>query len=326
MNPQTAAVLDATQVEDETDLTSQDAAEVDKQTDADMMASFASGDDEVTPTATPAESEEPPAEPDEKDTQATAATVEEPKVETPPDPQAELASVLQRFTTLEDLHKRSADGLNGRVGSLESILQAMKAAKPGAPLKVTLDDFGEFGKEYPHFANPQIEVINKALASMQHAQFSPEYTETLVNQNKEAAKAAAKEQAERDRLDAFNDEMEDFDENWQTLVGLPSVDNGPPPDTAYRRWLATQPEKYQTRMRNTFSATVLQNSIKKFQAYEAEQAKAKAPAPVKQTPKVATREQRLASAVTVKAQTSTPAVEKERTVEEDMMAAFKGKK
>lgn len=322
MAPQAAADLEIEETADGQDST----------LESDMLESFADSDAPDKPTTAPAETDGKLANPDDAQ---TSPDPDAEKAELEPDQSGEsaggtdeLAAALSRLTELESRSKQSADGLAGRLGSMEQIIKLLQAqTKAGQPVRLTLGDFDpEFAEEYPMFAKAQVDAINKVLGQLQVTGLSEEFTTGLIKQTETVAETAVEKRTARIRSEACREDLDETHPGWREIVGLPEKDvdaGGVPPETEYRRWLATQPQEYQEKVGNTYSAVVMGRSLDMFHEWKKAQAKP-APKPIVK-PAPVTRQQRLSSTVVPKSSGSTPRSEKVMTEEEAMLAAFQGK-
>lgn len=280
----------------------------------DMLAEFANESHDSTPTATPDLEPEASANPDEDETPATES---EPAPST--DEAADrLAAALQRIDALEAAHKKHSDDVYGRVGSMEQVLRAQARTPAGQKVQVKLEDFGEFGSEYPDFAQAQLKVINKALSELEVMGLSQEFTTDLIKNAGKTAETVAESKLARREAIRCREEMDETHPGWVDTIGLPETDGGQPPDTEYRRWLATQPKEYAERVLNSYSPIVIGRSIDKFNDWQKSQQKPKA---ATVTP-ISSRQQRLTAAVPARTSSSAPTPKRELSGREAMHAAF----
>ena len=283
----------------------------------DMLEAFADDEHGFDPTATPDLEADASASPDEEDAPAT---------ENEPAPSTDeatdrLAAALQRIDALEAAHKKHSDDVYGRVGSMEQVLRAQARTPAGQKVQVKLEDFGEFGSEYPDFAQAQLKVINKALSELEVMGLSQEFTTDLIQKAGKTAETAAEERLSRIRSEACREELDETHPGWRDVIGLAEKDvkdGGIPPDTEYRRWLKTQPKEYFDRVDNSYSAVVIGKSIDKFNDWKQAQQKPKAETV---TP-ISSRQQRLTAAVPARTSGSAPAPKRELSAREAMLAAF----
>ncbi len=288
--------------------------------EADLLAGFAQGDSDAPSTTSLTETPDEPAKPDTTEPPASdptpSATQEAPVVD--------FASALKRIEELESKHKKYSDDVQGRMGLVEQVLKAQARTPAGQKVRVKREDFGEFGTDYPEFADAQLKVINKVLDELELAGLSHEFTSNLLKDAGTTAETAAEKKFVRQRSLACREDLDETHPGWRETIGLPDkdvADGGTAPDTDYRRWLATQPNGYGEKVLNSYSSVVIGRSIDKFNDWK----KAQTPKP-NSTATPSTRQQKLTSAVTVKPSASVPKGSKEPTEEDDMMDAFNGKK
>lgn len=279
---------------------------------ADVLAGFADDDDgSSAPTTTPEKEPEASAHPDD-----SAPLQEEP----PSDPGSPPDELLARISTLEANHKKYSDDVAGRVGMLESVVKAQARTPVGQKVQVKIEDFGEFGEEYPEFAKAQAKVINQVLGQLEVTGISPDFIDTLKKDASSVAEAVADAKFVRKQVTTCREELDETHEGWRDLIGLPDRDvaeGGVPPDTEYRRWLAMQPKDYAKRVTESYSAVVIGRSIDKFQAWKAAQT-----TKPKTTVAAPTRQQRLTAAVPARTSSTTPAPKREQTVREAILEGF----
>ena len=308
MEPQATADLENTE--------SATPEQTDEQVHSDMLASFADDEQATRPTTAPEETTDASAKPD----------LDEPTSETDPAPETAgvtLETALAELKELRELSKQSADGLGGRLGSLEQAIKVLQAATGRTKPKVrgSIERFGEFGKEYPDFAKAQVDFINGLLDELDLPGLDPQFTANLLKDAGTAAETAAERKYARLRSDACREELDETHPGWREIIGLADkdlTDGGVPPDTEYRRWLATQPEAYRNKIENSYSPLVMGRSLDKFQDWKKAQTKPK-PTP---SPSVSTRQQRLGSAVTAKSSGGGQTPKREMTGREAMLAEF----
>lgn len=286
----------------------------DEQFDSDLMAGYANDVPDPEPTATPDRETDASAPPDTETPDAKAA---EEAVD-------ELTTALRRIEELEAKQKKYSDDVYGRVGMLEQVLKAQARTPAGQKVQVKLEDYGEFGSEYPDFAQAQIKVINKVLSELELTGLSQEFTSGLIKDAGQAAETAAEARLSRLRSDACREELDETHPGWMDTIGLPDKDEsegGVAPDTEYRRWLKTQPKEYAERVLKSYSSVVIGKSLDKFAEYKQAQQK---PKPMQST-SLSRREQQLRSAVPARTAGVTPRQKKELTEDEAMMAGFEGR-
>lgn len=288
----------------------------DEQFESDLLAGYANDAPESTATATPQSDADASAPPD---TEASDAKDAEPA--TQEEAVDQLTAAYRRIDELEAKHKKHSDDVYGRVGMLEQVLKAQARTPAGQKVQVKIEDFGEFGTEYPDFAQAQIKVINKALSELELTGLSQEFTSGLIQDAGKAAETAAEARLSRIRSEACREDLEETHPGWVQIVGLPDKDDGVPPDTEYRRWLNTQPKEYAERVLKSYSPIVIGRSLDKFAEHQKSQQKPKVTQPTSPT----RREQQLRSAVPARTAGVTPRQKKELTEDEAMVAAYEGR-
>lgn len=288
----------------------------DEQFESDLLAGYANEGSVSSLTETPDETADASAPPDTETSDAKAPSTEE-AVD-------QLTAAYRRLDELEAKHKKQTDDVYGRVGMLEQVLKAQARTPAGQKVQVKLEDFGEFGSEYPDFAHAQLKVINKALSELELTGLSQEFITGLKDEARQQAESAAATKFSRERSAACREDLEETHPGWMEVIGLPDKDEsegGVPPDTEYRRWLKTQPKEYADRVLQSYSAVVIGKSLDKFADYQKEQQKKV----VQFSPSPSRREQQLRSAVPARTAGVTPRQKKELTEEEAMQAAFEGR-
>lgn len=290
----------------------------DEQFDSDLLAGFAPGEQESVSTTTPEQDSEAPANPDTE-----AIHAKEAEVSTQEQAVDELTTALQRIAALEENHKKYSDSVHGRVGMLEQVLKAQARTPAGQKVQVKIEDFGEFGSEYPDFAQAQLKVINKALSELELAGLSQEFTADLIQNAGKTAETVAESKLIHREVKRCREEMEETHPGWIDIIGLPDTDGGQPPDTEYRRWLSTQPKDYAERVLNSYSPIVIGRSLDKFNDWKQSQVKQKSQ--TQQSTSLSRREQQLRSAVPARTTGVVPRQKKELSEDEAMLAAYEGR-
>lgn len=295
----------------------------DEQFEADLLAGYANDVPESTPTNTPEVESAASANPDPELPDATA----DESTSTPSEPVDDLTLAKQRIEALEANHKKYSDDVYGRVGAMEQVLRAQARTPVGQKVQVKLEDFGDFGSEYPDFAQAQLKVINKALSELEVTGLSQEFTSGLIKDAGKAAETAAEARLSRIRSESCREELSETHPGWMEMIGLPDKDEsegGVPPDTEYRRWLKTQPQEYADRVLKSYSSVVIGRSLDKFTEWKQSQQKP-TKQPQTQTTGLSRREQQLRAAVPARTAGVTPRQKKELTEDEAMMAAYEGR-
>lgn len=276
-----------------------------------VLAGFADDDPLSASTATPEQETEASANPDAEASDATDEAPADAQDQTQDDAIDKLTVAYQRLDELEAKHKKYSDDVYGRVGMLEQVLKAQARTPAGQKVQIKLEDFGEFGTEYPDFANAQLKVINKALSELEVTGLSQEFTADLIKNAQTVAERAAEEKATRRQVESCRDELNETHPDWLDVIGLPNEDvdkGGVPPDTEFRRWLTTQPNGYAERVLNSYSSVVIGRALDKFADHKKAQQKPKATPPA-----VSSRQQRLTAAVPARTAGSVPSPKRELT-------------
>lgn len=239
-----------------------DKEEVVEQTEEQAAASFAAGFDSETPPATAAT---PPP--------AAQPVQEEPAAETPPEPEYvqitkeerdRLMAVADKTANIEAQLSKAF----GTMGNQQQLINQLRSQTPaGAAVEITDDDFAELKADFPELAGHTKAALERILKRTNLTGTGQPATPTI---DPETVRTTAAEIVHAQGLDDLND----LHPGWQDIVGKPDDADNP-----YRKWLATQPEKYQELIRTTYSATITARSIDRFKA-----AQAKPAAPRPQTP------------------------------------------
>lgn len=287
----------------------------------DMLKSFADDEQGSPSTTSPAETTDASAKPDSDEpatTEETEAVPQEAEVDA-------LAAALERIATLEANHKKYSDDVHGRVGLLEQVLKAQAKTPAGQKVRLTIEDFEDFGKEYEEFAKGQVLAVNKVLDRLELTGLSPEFTSGLIKDANTAAETAAEKRYARLRSEACREDLDETHPGWRDIIGLADKDvddGGVPPETEYRRWLKAQPEDYQKRVNGAYSPVVVGRSLDKFHDWKNAQTKTQTPKP-NSNPSPSGRLQRLSAAVTPLSTSTVDVPRKEKTGYQAMMESYK---
>ena len=296
--------------------------QTDEQFESEMEAAFAEDAQAENPTTTPDVSTQASADPEAEQT-PPVETVEQLAVSDVPN---ELETALSRIAKLEDNHKKYSDDVFGRVGMLEQVIKAQARTPAGQKVQVKIEDFGEFGEEYPDFAKAQMKVLNQVLSQLEVSGVSSDFTTELIQSAKQAAEQAAEQRYEQRRAKEAITSLNDTHPGWQQIVGVPDKAlnaGGVVPDTEYRRWLSTQPKEYADAVLSSYSDVMIGRSLDKFASWKQAQEKQKVKPSQQQVP--SRREHQLRSAVPARTTGVQPRQRKELTEEEAMQAAFEGR-
>jgi hypothetical protein len=183
--------------------------------------------------------------------------------------------------------------------TLQEIRQSIQATTPkGTPVELPADLVAELEEEFPELAGHIRTAIERAFKGMTGTA-APEKkadAKTETPADSKATDQATNDQLVRDAVVALQIEaLEDAHPTWREIVGAVDSAGKYDPENPFRKWLATQPTDYQTKINSTNSAMVIGRAIDTFLAHQAEQAKKTTPAtPV---PHAQARKDRIAAAV-----------------------------
>lgn len=241
-----------------------DKEEVVEQTEEQAAASFAAGFDSETPPATAAT---PPP--------AAQPVQDEPAAETPPEPEYvqitkeerdRLMAVADKTANIEAQLSKAF----GTMGNQQQLINQLRSQTPaGAAVEITDDDFAELKADFPELAGHTKAALERILKRTNLTGTGQPATPAF---DPETVRTTAAEIVHAQGLDDLND----LHPGWQDIVGKPDDADNP-----YRKWLATQPEKYQELIRTTYSATITARSIDRFKAAQAKPAAARPQTPAR---------------------------------------------
>lgn len=248
--------------------------------DDDFTAGFGG---EAEPTETPeplstenteGQSEDPPTQEPEAAPGPKIATLTEDEVN-------ELKSKAEQFDKL----RKMQDTAFGKIGGIERILSQMQQQTPsGVKVEITDDIVDDIKEDFPEIAEAQLKVLKRfaeKLTGTQPLQAPKDEPPAAPAIDPETLVERAKREMAEETLDGTH-------EGWREIIGLPDED-GNIPDTEFRRWLATQDERYQDRVESAYSPAIIGKAVDDFNAYKA-----------KNQAQVNTRKARIEAAVTPK--------------------------
>lgn len=206
-------------------------------------------------------------------------------VVTAPAPKPEKPEYVR--VTKQDWEKHNA--MFGKVASLESSLAKLTGSMPneerltqqiiakvrsetpaGQVVAFSKEDFAEIAEDYPDLAERLEKVLNRGKVKGT-GPIDPEKTppagagdpvdidkavETALTRRAEKEATVVREKEGKDLLEAYP--------NYREILGSPDVTDGPPKETPWRKWLATQPADYQEKTLATWSPAEVKASIDKF--------------------------------------------------------------
>jgi hypothetical protein len=195
---------------------------------------------------------------------AVAAPADEPKMmQVPEDEYRKLLDGVARIEGIEASLEKQFGTAFGKIGGIERVIDQLKSSAPaGGKIELSEEVVADLAAEFPEMAKLQFKTLQKLVDTIN--------TSTITPAPQDAAQPSApvidEEAIERRVRRAITEEtLNEFDEKWKETIGLPD-DKGVIPDTPFRQWLVKQPKEYQTRVRSTYSATVLTDALTKFRA------------------------------------------------------------
>lgn len=236
--------------------------------EAEGFTSAVESTDLETDTLTEPQNETTPVEPD-------APATPEPEVEPPPVKMAEITDeafqeLLKKATKIDQIEAAFAqrfDGIGGKLGVLQQVLNELKTGSAGKKAEISRDDLKELLEEFPEFGERAIVGLNRALAKVHVGGGSAGLTKEEVGE----IVAQAEVDRETRRLTKKHSD-------WKEVIGPhPTTLKAGEPMSAYHQWLLTQPKAYQDTLNNSVDSDEIGESIVKFKEAT------KKPAPV--TPK-----------------------------------------
>ena len=277
---------------------------VDGAANADLEAGFNAGDDDE-PTGTPSS----PAATDD-------ATTDQPDESVPALEPVYVQLTKENYDRLQSsaetvekiaasLEQRFGTAF-GHIGGLQQKLKEMQEATPrGQAVKLSDEDFAEMRAEFPEMASMQMKGLERIIARM-GGTGAAGLDETKASKLIDDKVSATVTQLRREAL-------ADLHEDWEAVVGPEGS------DTAYRKWLATQPKDYQDKINASQRPGVIAKSIDEFKKFDAARARKTPPPSNKPSQSEAERRRELAEAVTPRGSGGTKTG---RTADDDLMAGF----
>ena len=158
----------------------------------------------------------------------------------------------------------------GKMGSLEQLVRELQEKTPsGQGLVLTEDHMAELKEDFPDLTANLIKGLNKALGGLKGTGGVPSGTLTPDSINKLITDAvSASEQRIEDNL--LTKQVSGTHKDWLDVINGPvgadgfrhGVAEGKP--TAFRQWLAKQPDEYQRMLSNTRDPQAVIASIDDF--------------------------------------------------------------
>lgn len=258
-------------------------------------------------------------------TEGQAATTEAaPGTETPAEEVVEYVQVskkdFERILAAADkteAHAGQFDKVFGTVGNMQQLINRLQAATPaGEAVEATEEDVAELAADFPELAGQIRGVLNKVLKRTNAKGTAEAATPAIDAETVDFIKKRRLLQEMEHEHQLL--ELDELHPGWRDVVGKPGD-----AETPFRKWLATQPEKYQNMVNASESATITKGAIDKFEAAQAAAAKPAAqPSPKPTTPDpIAIRKDRIEAAVTPKG-TGVAPPKKPLTEEDHFQAGF----
>lgn len=148
----------------------------------------------------------------------------------------------------------------GTIGDITKKLAALQGG--GAPRSFTIpkDAFAGMERDFPELAEHTRAALEATLRGLTGtpgaADIDPDTMKRLVTEHATEARTQAE-------IEALQDEHPD----WRKIVGQVDITKQQPDaNNAFRKWLATKPADYQTRLNSTNSAAVISRAISRFQS------------------------------------------------------------
>jgi len=172
----------------------------------------------------------------------------------------EIEALLSEIPSMKDGYRKQIDNLAGNYGALKSAFQKLQQDTPkGEQVTVTDEDLTEMYGEFPELAGMTKNALNNVLkrVNLKGASIDPAAIDERVN-------TLVTERVSNERVAIHKELLNGLTPGWDAIVGLPD-EQGNIPQTDYRKWLATQPADYQSKMAETNNAFEIGASIKAFQ-------------------------------------------------------------
>lgn len=270
------------------------AVDDDAQANLDLLSGF---ETDPPPPAPPAQGEAPPETPKAPETKPIKAKEVEPAKPAPaaaPSAPEYVQLTKDEHATLTAAAAKTAgfeaqlSKAFGTIGNMQQIVNKLQSQTPsGEKVEVPKVAFAKLRESFPEVADLLEADMAENLKGLRGTGSDDAKPEPVVDQ------AALKTAAEAIDTQRQIENLEDQHPTWREIVGAVS-DGKFDPNNEFRKWLATQPVEYQTKVNETRSAGVLSRAIDKFQA---SLKPATPPAPAVPDPKDAARRGRIEGAV-----------------------------
>lgn len=175
--------------------------------------------------------------------------------------EAEIETLLAEIPTMKDGYRKQIDNLAGNYGTLKSALQRLQQDTPqGVAVQATDEDMAAFKDEFPELGDMTMKALNNVLkrVNLRGAAIDPAVIDQRVN-------ALVGETISKERVSIHAELLDGLTPGWKDIVGVPDKVTDVPPQTEYRKWLATQPVDFQQKIGSSNNAFEIGASIKAFQ-------------------------------------------------------------
>lgn len=233
-----------------------------------------------------------PAQTDGQQSRDDAGRFASPKPEPKPADKPEYIQLTkQQFERFEKAAKLTDDVENkfskafGTIGDVQKIVRGLQGQTPrGLAVKIPAGAFDAMKKDFPELADHVQAAMEATLKGVEGTGSASAHVDT------EAFEKNLQERV----LKLASEDLEDEFPDWGKIVGAVDVRKGerPDPNNAFRKWLATKDQAYQTKINSANSAGVITRAIRAFLS-ETKQA----PATAKPDPWAQARASRIQEAV-----------------------------
>lgn len=192
---------------------------------------------------------------------------EEPKMmQVPEDEYRKLIDGVARIGEIETSLEKQFGTAFGKIGGIERIIDQLQSSAPaGGKIELSEEVVADLAAEFPEMAKLQFKTLQKLVDTINTNSTITPATQAAAQPSAPVVDEDAIER--RIRRTIAEETLNEFDGKWKETIGLPD-DKGVIPDTPFRQWLTKQPSDYQTRVRSTYSASVLTDALTKFKAVQ----------------------------------------------------------
>lgn len=211
----------------------------------------------------------------------------------------QILSVITLVPELKSTMEKQFGSAFGRIGGITQTLKAFQdsSVSSGEPIKVSKDDLKELLSDFPDLSERLVPVLNRVFERVK----IPKGGSAQIFDPSEIAKIADQRFEEHTpalRRKIAAEDLSELHPSWRDIVGAPGGSTTGQ-TTLWGVWLDTQPVDYQVKVKNSWNATIVGNSIDRFHA-DVEKANLALAKPKGKLPVEDSRKQRLAEAVNKK--------------------------